>query len=61
MVEQRNPFNLPSYWSDDVNGNRTLRKEVLRPKSNITNADYAYADTFAGQGSVIPIAFPISF
>lgn len=42
MVEQ-NPFNLPSYWSDDSNGNRTLRKEVLRPNSTVRSASASLA------------------
>lgn len=43
MVEQQNPFNLPSYWSDDKDGNRKLRKEVLRPNSTARSASASLA------------------
>jgi len=43
MVEQTNPFNLPSYWQDDPNGNRKLNKEVLRPNSTVRSASASLA------------------
>ena len=39
MVEQ-NPFNLPSYWSND--GNK-LRNEILRPNSSVRSASASLA------------------
>ena len=44
MVEQKmNPFNLPSYWSDDKNGNRKLSNEILRPNSSVRSASASLA------------------